>query len=175
MELRAKEATLTIMAGGSFDSITKIKPVLESIGDNLVYMGKNGNGQLAKLVNQLLYNISCAAMAEILPMAVKMGLDPVAITKVITTGSGQTFANTYFAPRILKNQFKGEYSLSAAYKDMESAVEISGKLKIPMPVFFAALQTYQMALAQGLGDEDKGSMIKVWEKLLRVKVRSRGD
>jgi 3-hydroxyisobutyrate dehydrogenase-like beta-hydroxyacid dehydrogenase len=175
MESRAKEATLTIMAGGNLDSINKVRPVLESIGNNLVYMGKNGNGQLAKLVNQLLYNISCAAMAEILPMAVKLGLDPEAICKVITTGTGQTFANAYFTPRILKNRFKEGYSLAAAYKDMASAAEISGKLKIPMPMFFAALQTYQMALAEGLGDEDKGAMIKVWEKLLRVKVRSVRD
>jgi 3-hydroxyisobutyrate dehydrogenase-like beta-hydroxyacid dehydrogenase len=175
MESRAKEATLTIMAGGNLDSINKVRPVLDSIGNNLVYMGKNGNGQLAKLVNQLLFNISCAAMAEILPMAVKLGLDPEAICKVITTGTGQTFANTYFTPRILKNNFKSGYSLMSAYKDMASAAEISGKLKIPMPVFLAALQTYQMAMAEGLGDEDKGAMIKVWEKLLRVKVRSAGD
>jgi 3-hydroxyisobutyrate dehydrogenase-like beta-hydroxyacid dehydrogenase len=175
MESRAKEATLTIMAGGNLDSINKVRPVLNSIGNNLVYMGKNGNGQLAKLVNQLLLNISCAAMAEILPMAVKLGLDPEAICKVITTGTGQTFANTYFTPRILKNNFKSGYSLMSAYKDMASAAEISGKLKIPMPVFLAALQTYQMALAEGLGDEDKGAMIKVWEKLLRVKVRSAAD
>ena len=175
MESRAKEATLTIMAGGNLDSINKVRPVLDSIGNNLVYMGKNGNGQLAKLVNQLLFNISCAAMAEILPMAVKLGLDPEAICKVITTGTGQTFANTYFTPRILKNNFKSGYSLMSAYKDMASAAEISGKLKIPMPVFLAALQTYQMAMAEGLGDEDKGAMIKVWEKLLRVKVRSAAD
>lgn len=175
MESRAKDATLTIMAGGNLDSINKIRPVLDAISNNLVYMGKNGNGQLAKLVNQMLFNISCAAMAEILPMAVKLGLDPEEICKVITTASGQTFANTYFTPRILKNNFKSGYSLKAAYKDMASAIEISEKLKIPMPVFFAALQTYQMALAQGLGNEDKGSMIKVWEKLLRVKVRSKGD
>jgi 3-hydroxyisobutyrate dehydrogenase-like beta-hydroxyacid dehydrogenase len=175
MESRAKEGTLTIMAGGNLRSFNEIRPVLESIGNNLVYMGKNGNGQLAKLVNQLLFNISCAAMAEILPMAVKLGLGPDAICKVITTGTGQTFANTYFTPRILKNHFKEGYSLMAAYKDMVSAAEISGKMKIPMPVFFAALQTYQMALAGGLGSEDKGSMIKVWEKLLKVKVRSKGD
>jgi 3-hydroxyisobutyrate dehydrogenase-like beta-hydroxyacid dehydrogenase len=175
MESRAKEATLTIMAGGNLDSINKVRPVLDSIGNNLVYMGKNGNGQLAKLVNQLLFNISCAAIAEILPMAVKLGLEPEAICKVITTGTGQTFANTYFTPRILKNKFKEGYSLMAAYKDMASAADISGKLTFPMPVFFAALQTYQMALAEGLGDEDKGAMIKVWEKLLRVKVRSKGD
>jgi 3-hydroxyisobutyrate dehydrogenase-like beta-hydroxyacid dehydrogenase len=174
-ESRAKEAKLTIMAGGKLSGVNKVRPILDSIGNNLVYMGKSGNGQLAKLVNQLLYNISCAAMAEILPMAVKLGLDPEAICRVITTGTGQTFANTYFTPRILKNSFQEGYSLMAAYKDMVSGVEISGKLKIPMPVFFAALQTYQIALAEGLGSEDKGSMIKVWEKLLKVEVRSKGD
>jgi 3-hydroxyisobutyrate dehydrogenase-like beta-hydroxyacid dehydrogenase len=175
MELRAKEATLTIMVGGILESVNKVRPVLDSIAGNLVYMGKNGNGQLAKLVNQLLFDISCAAMAEILPLAVKLGLDPEAICKVITTGTGQTFANTYFTPRILNNNFKSGYSLMAAYKDMASAAEISSKLKIPMPLFFATLQTYQMALAQGLGNEDKGSMIKVWEKLLKVKVRNVGN
>lgn len=174
MESRAKEATLTIMVGGDADALAKVRPVLDSIGNNLVYMGKSGNGQLAKMVNQLLYNISCAAMAEILPMAVKLGLDPEAVCRVVTTGTGQTFANVYFTPHILKNEFKTGYSLTGAYKDMASAAEISGKLKIPMPVFFAALQTYQMALAQELGNEDKGAMIKVWEKVLGVKVRSRG-
>jgi 3-hydroxyisobutyrate dehydrogenase-like beta-hydroxyacid dehydrogenase len=56
---------------------------------------------------------------------------------------------------------------------MESAAEISGQKRIPLPVFAAAMQTYQMALAQGLGNENKGAMIKVWEKVLGVEVRKR--
>ncbi|GAI03920.1 unnamed protein product, partial [marine sediment metagenome] len=79
----AKDGTLTVMVGGDPDATQKIRPVLDAIGNNVVYMGKSGNGQIAKLVNQLLYNISCAAMAEILPMAVKLGLDPEAICRVV--------------------------------------------------------------------------------------------
>ena len=173
MEARAREGKLTVMVGGESSAVEKIRPILDVIGDNLVYMGKSGNGQLTKLVNQLLYNISCAAMAEILPMAVKLGLDPEAICSVVTTSTGQTFANVFFTPLILKNDFKPGYSLARAYKDMATAAEISGQMKIPLPVFFAALQTYQLALIQGYGNENKGAMIKVWEKALGVEVRSK--
>jgi 3-hydroxyisobutyrate dehydrogenase-like beta-hydroxyacid dehydrogenase len=174
MEARAKDATLTVMVGGDPPTAEKVRPMLDAIGNNVVYMWNSGNGQLAKLVNQLSFNVSCAAMAEILPMAVKMGLEPDAVVSVITTGSGGTWANKFFTPYILKNDFKPGYSLNKAYKDMMCAAEISGKEKIPMPVVFAAMQTYQLALAEGYGNENKGAMIKVWEKALGVKVRSKG-
>lgn len=174
MEARAKEGTLTVMVGGDLNVVEKIHPILDAIGNNIVYMGKSGNGQLAKLVNQLLFNISIAAMAEILPMAVKLGLDPEAVCRVVTTGTGQSFALEFFTPYILNNDFKPGYSLIEAYKDMISAAEISSQEKIPLPVFFVAMQTYQLALAGGFGDENKGAMIKVWEKALGVKVRRKG-
>ena len=170
-EARAKDGTLTIMVGGDSQAIEKIRPILNVIGNNVILMGKSGNGQLTKLVNQLLYNISCAAMAEVLPMAVKLGLDPEAICQVVTSSTGQTFALSFFTPYILKDDFKPGYPMVKAYKDMVSAAEISSREKIPLPVFCAALQTYQMALLQGYGMENKGAMIKVWEKALGVKVR----
>jgi 3-hydroxyisobutyrate dehydrogenase-like beta-hydroxyacid dehydrogenase len=173
MEARAKEGTLTVMIGGDPEAVEKILPILNAIGNNIVYMGKSGNGQLTKLVNQLLFNISAAAMAEILPMAVKLGLDPEAVCRVVTTGTGRTFALEFFTPHILENNFKPGYPLASAYKDMESAAQISSQKKIPLPVFAAAMQTYQMALVQGLGNENKGAMIKVWEKVLGVEVRKR--
>jgi len=175
MEARAKAATLTLMVGGDPQALEKIRPILNSVGNNIVYMGKSGNGQLAKLVNQLLFNISAAAMAEILPMAVKLGLDPEAVCRVVTTGTGKTFALDIFTPGILANDFKTGYPLIKAYKDMVSAAEISSYEKIPLPVFSAAMHTYQLALAEGLGDEDKGAMIKVWEKVLGVEVRRRSS
>ncbi|MFC1957339.1 NAD(P)-dependent oxidoreductase [Chloroflexota bacterium] len=174
MEARAKEGTLTVMMGGDPDTVEKIRPILDTIGNNIVYMGTSGNGQLTKLANQLLFNISAAAMAEVLPMAVKLGLDPEALCRVATKGTGQTFALDFFTPHILKNEFETGYPLISAYKDMISAAEISSQHKIPMPVFFAALQTYQMALVEGLGQENKGAMIKVWEKALGVEVRQQG-
>jgi len=174
MEARAKDATLTIMAAGEEKAVEKIRPILGLLGNNIVYMGRSGNGQLTKLVNQLLFNISAAAMAEVLPMAVKLGLDPEAVCQAVTTGTGRTFALEFFAPHILQNNFKPGYPLSKAYKDMVSAAEISSRKQIPLPVLAAAMQTYQMALAQGLGSENKGAMIKVWEKVLGVEVRKRG-
>jgi 3-hydroxyisobutyrate dehydrogenase-like beta-hydroxyacid dehydrogenase len=173
MEARAKDATLTVMVGGDQRATDKIRPILAAIANNIVYMGMSGNGQLAKLINQLLFNISAAAMGEILPMAVKLGLDPEAVCRVVTTGTGRTFALEFFTPYILQNNFKPGYPLDKAYKDMISAAEISSNKKIPLPVFTAAMQTYQMALAQGLGNENKGAMIKVWESILGVEVRKR--
>jgi 3-hydroxyisobutyrate dehydrogenase-like beta-hydroxyacid dehydrogenase len=173
MEARAKDATLTIMAAGEEKAVQKIRPILALLGNNVVYMGKSGNGQLTKLVNQLLFNISAAAMAEVLPMAVKLGLDPEAVCQAVATGTGRTFALEFFAPHILENNFKPGYPLNKAYKDMVSAAEISSRKQIPLPVLAAAMQTYQMALAQGLGNENKGAMIKVWEKILGVEVRKR--
>jgi 3-hydroxyisobutyrate dehydrogenase-like beta-hydroxyacid dehydrogenase len=173
MEARAKNGTLTVMVGGDSKAMGKIQPLLEAIGNNIIYMGKSGNGQLTKLMNQLLFNISCAAMAEILPVAVKLGLDPEGVCNVVTTGTGRTFALEFFTPHILENNFEPGYTLSGAYKDMESAAEISSQMKIPLPVFAAAMQTYQLALVQGLGNENKGAMIKVWEKVLGVEVRKR--
>ncbi len=79
MESRAKAGTLTVMVGGDPVTVEMIRPILEVIGNNIVYMGKSGNGQLTKLINQLFLNISSAATAEILPMAVKLGLDPEAL------------------------------------------------------------------------------------------------
>jgi len=174
MEARAKDGTLTIMVGGDPATLEKIRPVLDAIGNNIVYMGKSGNGQLTKLVNQLLFNISAAAMAEILPMAVKLGLDPEAVCRAVTTGTGRTFALEFFTPYILENNFKPGYTLVHAYKDMISAAEISSREKIPLPVFTAAMGTYQMALLQGLGNENKGAMIKVWERVLGIEVRRKG-
>ncbi|MBM3284476.1 MAG: NAD(P)-dependent oxidoreductase, partial [Candidatus Aminicenantes bacterium] len=70
MKARAEQGTLTIMVGGEENVFEKVKPVLSAIGNKIIYMGCSGNGQLAKLVNQLLFNINTAAIAEILPLAV---------------------------------------------------------------------------------------------------------
>lgn len=173
MEARAKDGTLTVMFGGDEAVFQTVYPVFQAIGNTIIHMGKVGSGQLTKLINQLLFNTACAAMAEILPMAVKLGLDPEKIAQVIVTGTGRSFAVEFFTPRILGNKFDEGYPLKHAYKDMISAAEISAHQRIPLPMVHAATTTYQMALAQGLGDEDKGAMIKVFERILGVEFRKR--
>ena len=173
MEERAKEARLTIMFGGPKSIFDQVQPILKAMGNQIIHMGGIGCGQLAKLINQLLFNVSLAAMAEVLPMAVKLGLDPEKIGTVINSGSGRSFASEVFIPNILANRFDQGYSLIKAYKDMISATRISADHQIPLPVVQAATTTYQMALASDLGDLDKGAMIKIFERLLEVKFRKK--
>jgi 3-hydroxyisobutyrate dehydrogenase-like beta-hydroxyacid dehydrogenase len=174
MAERARSGELTVMAGGNEVDFEEARPYLQAFGKDVVYMGKTGSGQLAKLINQLLFNVNLAALAEVLPLAVKLGLDPERMEQVINTGTGQSFASRHFVPGILENHFDRGYSLEAAFKDMQSADNIMERLGYQMPVVMAATETYQTALAKGLGKEDKGAMIKVHEEKLGVRFRSGG-
>jgi 3-hydroxyisobutyrate dehydrogenase-like beta-hydroxyacid dehydrogenase len=173
MEARAKDGTLTAMCGGKSEIVDAIMPYLNCIANKTLYMGKAGSGQLTKLINQLLFDINVAALAEILPMSVKMGLDPEKVGEVVNSGTGRSYASEFFIPRVLKNSFSDGYPMKHAYKDLVAGAEIGAKLCIPMPVLAAATATYQAALLHGYGDQDKGAMIRVFEELLGSKYRSK--
>lgn len=175
MGARAKEGKLTVMFGGDEGLFRTLKPAFEAIGNQIVYMGGVGSGQLTKLINQLLFNISCAGLAEVLPMAVKLGLDPEQVAQVVTTGTGRSFAAEFFIPLTLKNQFDEGYPVKAAYKDMISAAEISAHKGIPLPVVNATAVTFQMAMAEGYGDLSKGGLIRVFEKMLGAEFRAKKE
>jgi 3-hydroxyisobutyrate dehydrogenase-like beta-hydroxyacid dehydrogenase len=173
MEARAVDGTLTIMCGGERRVFDRIRPLLERIGSKILYMGPPGSGQLAKLVNQLLFDINAAALAEILPMAAKMGLDPEQVGEVVNSGTGRSYASEFFVPRILRGHFGDGYPMGHAYKDLISGADIGARLCIPLPVLAAATATYQTALLRGHGQLDKGAMVKVYEEILDVPFRAR--
>ncbi len=172
MEARAIDATLTIMCGGEESLFEQLMPYFKCMGTNILYMGTYGCGQLTKAINNILFDINIAGFAEMLPMAVKLGLDPEKIASVINSSSGRSYASEFFIPRILKRNFDDGYAMKHAYKDLVSGTELSAQLGIPLPVMHAATTTYQMALLQGLGDKDKGAMTCVFEKLLGVEYKS---
>ena len=173
MEARAIDGTLTVMCGGEREVFERIRPLLDCIGNKILYMGPAGSGQLTKLINQLLFDINAAALGEILPMATKMGLDPNLVGEVINAGTGRSYASEFFVPRILQRHFSDGYPMAHAYKDLISGAELGANLCIPMPVLAAATATYQTALLRGHGEKDKGAMVLVFEELLGVQVSSR--
>ena len=173
LESKAKDGTLTIMFGGEESILEDIRPMLNVIGSTIIHMGDIGKGQLSKMTNNLIYDINMAALAEVLPMAIKLGLDQEKIALLINNGSGRSFASEFFLPHILEGEFDNSYSIEKAYKDLAAAASISAQKKIPLPVSHAATSTYQMALAAGLGKEDKGAIIKVFEKINGVEFRSK--
>ena len=174
MESRAIDGTLTVMCGGEEAVFERVAPYLNYIGNKVLYMGGSGSGQLTKLINQLLYDINVAALAEILPMSVKMGLNCEKVGQVVNSGTGRSHASETFIPTILKGSFHNAYTMQNAYKDLVSAAELGANLGIPMTVLAAATTTYQLALLKGFGDCDTGGMIQVYEDLLNVKFRAEG-
>lgn len=172
MQARAEDGTLTVMCGGDASDFKAAEPLLRRMGRSILYMGATGAGQLTKLINQLLFDINAAALAEVLPMAAKMGLDPEKVGSVVNSGTGRSYASEFFIPRILQNGFSDGYPMKHAYKDLVSAAELSAANGVPMPVLAAATATYQQALLRGYGDHDKGGMIRVFEELLGVQFRT---
>ena len=132
-------------------------------------MGKQGNGQLTKMINNCIYDINCAAIAELLPMAVKLGLEPTQIGEVINGGTARSYASEYFVPRMLDRNFSYGFTLKDAYKDLVSAVEVAVNQTIPTPVLDATASIYKMTMLNGYGDLYKGALICLYEDLLGVK------
>ncbi|MEE2659227.1 MAG: NAD(P)-dependent oxidoreductase [Candidatus Latescibacterota bacterium] len=170
METRASEGTLTIMVGGETAAFERLRPVLEAMGSLILHMGPSGSGQLTKMSNNVLYNISVAAMAEMLTLTTCMGLDPDKVRQAVGNGSGQSFGFDYFSERVLGREFGEGYPMASAFKDMRAVMEKANEFHAPLPVTSGAMQTYRNALADGYGAESKGAMIKVWERALGVKV-----
>lgn len=171
MQARAEQGTLTVMCGGALSDIEPLTPYFDVIATKVLHMGPTGSGQLTKLINQLLFDINAAALAEILPIASKLGLDPEKVGEVVNSGTGRSYASEFFVPNILENVFSKGYPMEHAYKDLISGAEISARYIIPTPVLAAATATYQQALLAGYGSLDKGAMIKVFEELLNVQFR----
>jgi 3-hydroxyisobutyrate dehydrogenase-like beta-hydroxyacid dehydrogenase len=175
MQKRAEDGTLTMMIGGDEALARELEPAMSTMASKILYMGPRGAGQLTKLINQLLFDINMAALAEILPVSVKLGLDPEQVADVINSGTGRSYASEFFLPNILDGVFDQGYPMGHAYKDLISGAELGARHSIPLPVLGAATATYQRALLEGLGEQDKGAMVKVFENLLGVAFRKSGE
>ena len=173
MPFRAQNGTLTMMFGGSNALFARAKPHLDVMGEFIVHCGAVGTGQLMKAVNNIIYDVNIAAFCEVLPLAIKAGLQPAELEKVLTTGSSRSFASEYFVPRILERRFEGDFPMRAAYKDIVNIQEAAARHDVALPVVEAMVSTYRAAMERGFGDEPKSAMIKVYEERSRQEVRGR--
>jgi 3-hydroxyisobutyrate dehydrogenase-like beta-hydroxyacid dehydrogenase len=173
MPFRAENGTLTMMFGGSNALFARAKPHLDVMGEFIVHCGAVGTGQLMKAVNNIIYDVNIAAFCEVLPLAIKAGLQPAELEKVLTTGSSRSFASEYFVPRILERRFEGDFPMRAAYKDIVNIQEAAARHDVALPVVEAMVSTYRAAMERGFGDEPKSAMIKVYEERSRQEVRGR--
>ncbi|CAO3669839.1 unnamed protein product [Umbelopsis ramanniana] len=97
--LGAAAGTLTFMVGaGSEADFEKAKPLLELMGKNIVYCGANGNGQVAKICNNMLLGISMIAVSETMQLGIRMGMDPKLLANILNTSSGRCWSSDTYNP-----------------------------------------------------------------------------
>lgn len=168
---RAKNGSLTMMFGGSVSDYNLVCPYLKLMGSFIIHCGDCGTGQLMKAFNNALYNINIAAMSEMLPLAVKAGLNSNHIAKMFMSGSSRSFASEHFLPKIMEGEFKGDYSMGDAYKDIENVKRAIQNVSLELPLFDGMVKVYKESLDQGYEQHSKSAMLKVYEKKLGIKLK----
>jgi len=168
----ATDGTLTIYVGGDDGPVARVRPALEAMGKTVMHMGTAGAGHVTKLLNQMLSQGSMALLAEVLPLGVRLGLDPARMIEALAAGSGATFAIPTRGARILKNDFTASFRLELGHKDLRLGRELAEEVNHAQPMTAGALLTYAMARGLGLDGEDTIALVKVWERTLGVQVRS---
>ncbi len=172
----AEAGTLSVMAAGDPAAFERVRPVLEAIGSNTVFVGEAvGQGQTLKLVNNLLAATTWAATCEALVMGAKAGLDPELMVRVVNASSGRSFATERFAAGpVLSRRFDFGFRMELMAKDMRLALEEAEALGLVMPTCSAARLLYGLALAQGVPGADVTELVRVTEGWAGAEVAAAG-
>lgn len=167
----AREGTLTIYVGGAPEVFRRVRPAFEAMGRTVLHMGGTATGHTTKLMNNMLSIASMAALAEVLPLGVRAGLDPAKLIEAISAGSGATAQVPGRGERILRGNFAPSFRVDLAHKDLRLAQEVAQEVNLALPMTTAALLTFTMARALGFEGEDVTATVKVWERMAGVAVR----
>jgi 3-hydroxyisobutyrate dehydrogenase-like beta-hydroxyacid dehydrogenase len=169
----AKNGVLTMMLGASDEAIGATKPVLQTIAGKLVIAGSRpGDGQMLKVINNLLSFIALEATAEAMALGVKAGLDPDAMLDTFNSGTGRNSATEEKFPRsVMTRSFDFGFPVRGVMKDMGLCLAEAEALGVPMPVGMCSRQIWTMAMADH-ADHDMTSIIKLFEHWAGVEVKS---
>ena len=148
----AREATLSIMVGGTPAAFTRAQPLLGLLGKTLVLQGGPGTGQLCKLTNQVAIASGMLAVCEALAFAKATGLDPETVLRSISGGAAGSWGLTNLAPRVLKGDFAPGFYVHHLVKDLGLALATARALRLELPGLELAARLYDQVVAAGDGD-----------------------
>ncbi|MCQ4726176.1 NAD(P)-dependent oxidoreductase [Anaerotignum faecicola] len=168
----ANNGTLTIMCAGDDKDIDDAMEIFEAVGKNIVRCGECGAGQVVKVANQLMSAINLISMSEAFALAVKAGVNPEIVMKVIQGGSGKCWAVDNRMPEILKGNFEPGFTIDLHTKDVKLAVEMAKNMNLPLYATNLVAELFKTAQVKGLGKKDNCAVIKLYEELAGVEVRS---
>ena len=164
----AQAGTLTFMVGGEEIFFNQAKPLLSTMGKNIVYCGKSGNGQAAKVANNMLLGISMIATAEAMSLGVSLGVDPHVLANIINTSSGRCWSSEIYNPypgvvetAPANRGYSGGFGVDLMLKDLGLATEAAKQAKQTVTLGKAAHELYQSFSNQGHGHLDFSAIINL--------------
>ena len=164
-DIGAKNATLTVMAGGHQGAFKKMEPLFPEISQAANYFGDFGTGQHAKMANQIMIAGTMTGLTEMLVYAKAANLDLQKVLDTVSHGSADNWSLDNYVPRILKNDYTPGFFAKHFLKDLNITLTEAKRMHIDLPATRLATQLYDnLVNAQGLGDDGTQALIKLWWK-----------
>jgi 3-hydroxyisobutyrate dehydrogenase len=164
----AKAATLTFMVGGSAHAFAHGKPILERMGKRVVHCGDAGNGQAAKICNNMILGASMIAVSEAFVLGEKLGLSHQALFDVASASSGQCWSLTSYCPvpgpvpaSPANNGYKPGFAAALMLKDLNLAREAAQSVKAATPLGAHAAEIYEEFAQTGQSTSDFSGIINL--------------
>ena len=152
-DVGAREARLSIMVGGEAAAFEHMRPTLEVMGSNIVYLGPAGAGQHTKMANQIAIAAGMLGLCEALVYAKRAGLDPSEVLDAISGGAAGSWSLSNYGPRMIAREFAPGFFVKHFIKDMEIASAEAEAMGLEAPGLELALQRYrELAAANGADD-----------------------
>lgn len=161
----AEKGELTIMAGGNDSDFERVRPVLETLGANVMHMGPLGAGQATKNINQAIVGVNYVLMAEILALAKAAGIDANAVPDALRGG----MADSVILQRIYSQMSRRDFEPPKAYarqlaKDLRSVRQFHSGLDLDLPLVDAAVDRYVAFVDAGNGMSDSAAIANFYER-----------
>lgn len=164
----AAGGTLTFMVGGSDAGFAKAQPILECMGKAIIHAGGSGNGQAAKICNNMVLGITMIATCEAFVLAEKLGLDHQKLYDISSKASGQSWSLTSYCPvpgpvptSPANRDYKPGFAASMMLKDLKLAQEAAKTAGASTPLGLDAMKLYEAFEAQGEGGTDFSGIINM--------------
>ncbi|MBI3452253.1 MAG: 3-hydroxyisobutyrate dehydrogenase [Rhodospirillales bacterium] len=164
----AEAATLTFMCGGSDAGFKRAEPILKTMGKNILHAGPAGNGQAAKICNNMILGISMIAVCEGFNLAEKLGLDAQKLFDISSKSSGQCWSMTTYCPvpgpvptSPANRDYKPGFTAAMMLKDMKLALQAANAAGAATPLGAAAQSLYALYAAGGRGGDDFSGVIRM--------------
>ncbi len=164
----ATAGTLTFMVGGEADAFERAREALKDMGRNIFHAGPSGNGQAAKIANNMLLGVTMIATCEAFNLAEKLGLDAQTFFDISSTASGQSWSMTSYCPAPgpvpaapSNRDYAPGFAASMMLKDMRLAQEAAHSARAATPLGAQAEALYALMEAAGRDDLDFSGVMKL--------------